>query len=416
MSKSKVLVAQLGARRHYQQPLIFHQWDILDTLYTDFYAGNKKIIQFARHFLISKYLPNIIKKAFDRYEPALERAKIIDFPYFGYECIHKLKKANCKDLSSTYIWSGQEFCQKILQKGLNNANVIYGFNGASLELFKYAKSKGIRCVLDQTIAERSLVYKLLLQEEKLLPEWSFSPLTISDADIELIEREKEEQKLADHIVCGSQFVKDSLIATGIEANKISVVSLGRSKESKSSEIYKTVSQRRTAKKRGDGLRILFAGTVGLRKGIPYLLKALKQLKGEIPFTCKVAGTIAIQPKRLNQYRDVCEFMGQVPRSMMSELYAWADVFVLPSICEGSAMVTYEALNWCLPVITTYNSGSIAQDEVDDFIVPIRTPNKIAQTLMKIYSDEHQVNLNQRKEYLSISQQKAKNILRQAINY
>ena len=69
---------------------------------------------------------------------------------------------------------------------------------------------------------------------------------------------------------------------------------------------------------------------------------------------------------------------------MKELYAWANVFVLPSICEGSAMVTYEALSWGLPIITTYNTGSIVRDNIDGFIVPIRDSQAIANKLMHLY--------------------------------
>ena len=62
---------------------------------------------------------------------------------------------------------------------------------------------------------------------------------------------------------------------------------------------------------------------------------------------------------------------------MADLYAWADVFLLPFICEGSAMVTYEALSWGLPVITTHNAGSIVRDTVDGWLVPYRDSEAIA---------------------------------------
>jgi glycosyltransferase involved in cell wall biosynthesis len=129
---------------------------------------------------------------------------------------------------------------------------------------------------------------------------------------------------------------------------------------------------------------LFAGTVGLRKGVPYLLEALRSLQGKIPFECKIAGTSEIAPDKLAQYRDVADFLGRVPRSQMNELYQWADVFVLPSICEGSAMVTYEALLSGLPVITTYNAGSLVRDGIDGYIVKIRDVEAIRDRLIQLY--------------------------------
>jgi glycosyltransferase involved in cell wall biosynthesis len=70
----------------------------------------------------------------------------------------------------------------------------------------------------------------------------------------------------------------------------------------------------------------------------------------------------------------------VTRQEVRRHYQWADVFVFPSLCEGSAMVTYEALAAGLPVITTPNAGSVVRDGVDGFIVPIRDAEAIAAKL------------------------------------
>ncbi|MDH6076671.1 glycosyltransferase family 4 protein [Chrysosporum ovalisporum FSS-45] len=411
MPKPKVAVAQLGARKHYQEPLLIKQWGMLDTLYTDFYAGNIPILPLLKQPIIVNRLPQIFKQALERYEPGLNSARVIHFPVLAYQYAQKLRQAKGKDLSSIFIWANSTFNNSILQRGLGDANVIYGFNGASLELFQYAKQQGIKCILDQTLAERSLVHQLMVEEENFWDGWSNLPFTVSAADLELAQREQQEQDLADHIICGSQFVKDSLIARGVESKKITVVALGRIKESQTSQ---NIVQRSIPKERGDGLRILFAGEVGLRKGIPYLLEALKQLKEKIPFTCKIAGGISIHPQKVAEYSHVADFLGRVTRSRMAKLYAWADVFVLPSICEGSAMVTYEALNWKLPIITTNNAGSVVRNGVDGFLVPIRTLEDIAHKLLTIYGGEHQLNLISTQQYWNNLQENSQELLKQAI--
>ncbi|WP_013334346.1 glycosyltransferase family 4 protein [Gloeothece verrucosa] len=381
MISSKVLIAQLGARKHYQEPLLFHRWGILDRLYTDFYSGHGNVAKLLQHPKIYNRLPNLIKKPLDRYEPELENATIIHFPKFGYQYVQALKKASSDQASQIFILGGQKFCQQIIKRGLGQANIIYGFNSACLELFEYAKPKGIYCILDQTIADYSLVYQLLLEEEKRWPEWSLTPFRVNQADLELMEREHREQDLAAHIICGSSFVKDSLIIGGVDTEKISVVPLGRLKDNIT---YSDPSIIQTPQERGDGLRILFVGSVNLRKGIPYLLEALRQIKGQIPFTCKVVGSLEIKPERIAEYSDLCDFTGRIPRSQIKNLYTWADVLVLPSLGEGSAMVTYEALSLGVPIITTYNSGSIVRDGLDGFIVPIGNAKVITEKLLKIY--------------------------------
>src|SRR5262249_11308352 len=70
-------------------------------------------------------------------------------------------------------------------------------------------------------------------------------------------------------------------------------------------------------------------------------------------------------------------------SQMALPYAWADVFLLPSVCEGSATVTYEALAAGLPVVCTPNTGSVVRDGVDGFIVPVGDVDAIVERLERL---------------------------------
>jgi glycosyltransferase involved in cell wall biosynthesis len=62
------------------------------------------------------------------------------------------------------------------------------------------------------------------------------------------------------------------------------------------------------------------------------------------------------------------------------------VFFLPSVCEGSATVTYEALIAGLPVIATPNTGSIVTEGVNGFIVPTRDKQAMADRLQRLHLD------------------------------
>ncbi len=79
-------------------------------------------------------------------------------------------------------------------------------------------------------------------------------------------------------------------------------------------------------------------------------------------------------------------MRPVPHSEVEAHYAWADVFLLPSLYEGSATVIYEALRAGLPVVVTPNAGSVARDGQDGFVVPVRDSDAVVAALERLAAD------------------------------
>jgi glycosyltransferase involved in cell wall biosynthesis len=76
----------------------------------------------------------------------------------------------------------------------------------------------------------------------------------------------------------------------------------------------------------------------------------------------------------------------VPRNEVRAHYLWADVFLLPSVCEGSATVVYEALAYGLPVICTPNTGSVVKDGVEGFTVEPSSGKGVISALNKLIAD------------------------------
>ena len=131
--------------------------------------------------------------------------------------------------------------------------------------------------------------------------------------------------------------------------------------------------------RGAGpLRVLTVGEVSLRKGAPYILEAARRLGRDAEF--RLVGPVGLSAEAAAGFNAVAPLRGAVARQAMRAEYDWADVFLLPSICEGSATVVYEALAAGLPVICTPNTGTVVRDGVEGFIVPIRDPGAIAEKL------------------------------------
>ena len=135
------------------------------------------------------------------------------------------------------------------------------------------------------------------------------------------------------------------------------------------------------------LRVLFVGSVRLQKGIQYLLKAVALLKTTVKL--RVVGPVVCNTMALKEASgENVEILGAVPHHEISKQYNWADVFCLPSLAEGSAMVTYEALASGLPVICTPNTGSVVCDSINGYIVPTRDSNALASTLTELVHNRH----------------------------
>ena len=79
-------------------------------------------------------------------------------------------------------------------------------------------------------------------------------------------------------------------------------------------------------------------------------------------------------------------VAHVPYHEVHRLFQAADIFVYPSLHEGSAFATYEALASGLPVVTTRNAGSVARDGQEGFVVPIRDVEALMDRIERLYRD------------------------------
>ena len=200
--------------------------------------------------------------------------------------------------------------------------------------------------MEQTIAPKRIEMKLLAQEAAAFPGWGSSSAG-SAASEEYAVREEAEWREADLIVCGSEFVRAGIGECGGDIDRCRVVPYGI-------EPASAVSPRT----RRDGpLRVLIVGAVGLRKGSPYVLAVARLLKGRAIF--RMIGNVTVPLETARELRSHVELLGGIPRSEVMKHYAWADVFLLPSICEGSATVCYEALAAGLPAVPTIGYMGLA---------------------------------------------------------
>jgi len=395
----RVAVAMLGARMHYAVPRLLHEAGLLERLFTDGYIGDKPWLEAGLRSIPAGVRPGAVERWLGRKDEVLPPEKVTSFErlglWYGYARQRAMDSAFASEVSRE---AALRFNRHILKVGLGDAQVVWGFNGAALELFEVAKRQGRLCVLEQTILPLALERRLLQQEQARWPGWEQNPADWSQP-LALAGREEAEWVLADAIVAGSEFVRDGLRELGVPTEKIHVIPYGVDLN----RFDASVGGHSRSHSEETPLKVFFAGQVGLRKGVPDLLEAVRQFEPR-EIKLRLAGSVALSEEKLGLYTSHAELLGHVPRTRMRDMFQWADVFVLPSIVEGSATVTYEAMMSGCPVIATPNAGSLVRDDLDGFIVPIRSQESLAKALRR-YVDEPEL-LGDHREQVRIGRERA----------
>jgi len=248
---------------------------------------------------------------------------------------------------------------------------VYCYEDAALQTFRAAKEIGLKCFYDLPIAYWETSQQLLHHEVERFPEWKRTLAGIRNSPTKL-ERKTAELALADVVICPSKFVYNSLPATIRQPKKSIVAEFG-------SPIHQIHSQKSQNSKLP--LRVLFVGSMSQRKGLADLFSAMKLLhRPDVELV--VMGSPVVEMDFYHQQLSNFIYEPTRPHQAVLKLMQSCDVFVLPSIVEGRALVQQEAMSCGLPLIVTPNAGGedLIEEGRTGFLVPIRSPEKIAEKI------------------------------------
>jgi glycosyltransferase involved in cell wall biosynthesis len=370
----KFIVAQSGARRGYAVPLILNRAGMLERFYTDICGS----IGIGRLASVLRRLPRVgpqFAKLHGRHIPQeiLDKTYTFDRPVVA----HALRTAASRNGDAARAFHrqkrwGETFGNAMTSAGFGDATHIFSMLGEGAPFLSGAKRRGLAVVSEVYILLSTL--RIVDAERQAFPGWE--PREPAGT-IEAIESFARETLLAlsDYFVCPSEIVRDDLVQHwNVDASSTTVVPYGMDPRWLELEPRPTPG------------RILFVGTAELRKGIHCLAAAADRLHAAgYPYEFRVAGQVAESIARQPQCARL-NFLGRVPRSHIQVEFQQADVFVLPSLAEGSAEVTYEALAAGLPVVTTRSSGSVVRDGLEGRIIPERDPEALAAAIREIVED------------------------------
>ncbi|MFO7965719.1 MAG: glycosyltransferase family 4 protein, partial [Desulfobacterales bacterium] len=94
-------------------------------------------------------------------------------------------------------------------------------------------------------------------------------------------------------------------------------------------------------------RLIFVGTMSIRKGVDILLDVMKRLGGKFELVC-----VSQRPKNMKKCPDNLQIIENVTAERLSDLYNQSDILVFPTRLEGFGYAVAEAMACGLPVVAS----------------------------------------------------------------
>jgi alpha-maltose-1-phosphate synthase len=384
-SMAPVLVACPDARPPaYQAVIGLHRVAKLRGFVTSCYYDPSCRIAALFRWLFPAQVSRVERLLLRRYAPEIPSSRVHTVPSFDLSL--RLERRLGKRLPgigrALARWRTKYFDANLGQRIKQLApEVLLAFSDvASTTALPLCRRLGIKTIVSVVHGDVHEEQALLESEQVLSPEFMPIYLGSSRLDQSLLRwlhlRRLLDISLADRILVPSDHIAGSLIRRGVPESKIYVIPYAAD-----CSRFKNVGK----KPAGPGCTFLFAGGISQRKGIKYLLEAWRQIRRP-GWRLQLLGPLPMNLEPLKPYLDMVESLGQVSQSEMPARMASADVFVFPSLFEGSAVVTYEALAAGLPSIVTPSAGSVVRDGIEGFVVPPRQVDALARRMEQLGHD------------------------------
>jgi len=369
---NKIIVCQTGSRHRYLIPRVLENQGLLYRLYTD--STRYSIIGRLGNILLKLGFKHPILKRLNERDPSLKDMRILKTTdsYFIKDCFYSIFWSRDGGHRIRLLYHGFE--NTCIRWGIGDADCIYSMYFENMKFLRFAKSKGMKIVVD--IYETPMTYKYLLEELKL-PEYApFSKMEKEYQNKQRVRMEHVEEMLAlaDYYTVPSKFVMKSMVEfKNYDPNKVIFLPYASSLASKEYN-YKPIIH-----------RIIYVGNDPMRKGLLYCAKAATELKKkykDLDFRIIGSGNEILRDqetfKNLN-------FIGVLDHSHLLQEYSSAEAYVFPTLFEGFAGTIIEAASCGCPIITTENAGTDVE-EFPAIYIPSRDVEAIINAVERIFEN------------------------------
>ena len=253
------------------------------------------------------------------------------------------------------------------------STVVYIWPGAPLWLIRSARQQGFPVV-------REMINTACATSGAIL-DAAYDALRMPRAHLataRVIEDETVELREYDFLFASNPEVEASLTRLGIRSDQILPTTFGWT----SDRYHHSKPEPRLDR----GVRALFVGSIGVRKGVPELLDAWQDagVDGELVLVGSVEPVIADMVERHARDGRV-RLTGHVKD--VGAIYKSADIFVFPTLEEGGPQVTYEAAGCGLPIITTpMGAARLVENGRSGIVVAPGSREQLTAALRKLGDD------------------------------
>lgn len=259
-------------------------------------------------------------------------------------------------------------------------DVVHAFSGVAEDLFN-----GTPDIPRHFLVRGSS--HIRLQREILLAESARTGVRLEAPGDWIVEREEREYRICDRLFVLSSFAWRSFVAAGVPESKLALLPLGVDVRAfrPSRDV---LAERRRRITSGAPLRVITAGTVCFRKGL-YDFEKIVRAVGPRRFHFQLVGSIAPEAAKFAaQLPSSVEIVPRQPHAKLPEWYAGADLFLLPTLEDGFAVVLTQASAGGLPILATTNCAApdFVCDGENGWVLPIRAAEAFIDRLQ--WCDEH----------------------------
>jgi glycosyltransferase involved in cell wall biosynthesis len=260
---------------------------------------------------------------------------------------------------------------RMARRWVDRCDVFHFVSSVGLGCAREAKGRGACLICDVRQAHPKAQNEVLREEGRRLG----LALTLTGWSYE--SRVLEEFALADYIVVPSDYAKRTFLEQGFSGDHVFVNAYGVD-----------LSCFQPAQPPQGIFRIICSGAVTARKGVHYLLRAVKELQLPKVKVVLVGGMNPEMVPVLRPYGEWFEHHPAVSRTELARHYQESSLFVLPSLSDSFGLVVIEAMACGLPVIVSDRTGAgeTVRDGLEGFVVPARDVETLKEKVLTLYEN------------------------------